>query len=51
MTGETIGQYSWQGQQGAGSPGSSARLTRAHKQDLLDAGFARNSGTARTGIV
>ncbi len=41
----TVGQFSQQFQQGTGAPGRAVRLTRADKQDLIDAGFKSMSST------
>ncbi len=45
MVSETIGQYGYTLQQGGGSQGTAVRLTAADKQDLIDGGWRRQSGT------
>lgn len=48
MVSEKIGQYTYQLQQGMGSPGSSSvRLTSADKQTLIDAGYRRTTTTVQ----
>lgn len=41
----TVGQYSEQFQQAAGTPGRAVRLSAVDKRDLIDAGFRRTAGT------
>lgn len=45
MVSETIGQYSYTLQQGGGGQGTAVRLTQTDKQDLIDNGWRRQSGT------
>lgn len=45
LTGETIGQYSYQLQQGAGAAGTAVRITQAEWDLLARAGFKRRSAT------
>lgn len=47
MVSETIGQYSYTLQQGGGSQGAAVRLTQADKQDLIDNGWRKQSGTVQ----
>jgi hypothetical protein len=45
MVGESIGQYRYQMQQGAGSAGPAVRLTEDDKRFLKEAGYKRTAGT------
>lgn len=45
MVSENIGQYGYTLQQSGGSQGAGVRLTAADKQDLIDAGWRRQSAT------
>lgn len=48
MVSETIGQYGYTLQQSGGSQGTAVRLTQADKQDLIDLGLRRQSGSVLT---